>query len=375
MEASQQQRRPTIGQSAQRLRQQLGLDLDALDLADAFWLAQFIESDMSSAAPTTASGQDTPASSTDDPSTDPAPRRDKPEVNLYAEPRQTPAAAPTSDADNLEDGTETEDTETEDTETEDTETEDTETEDTETEDTETEDTETEDTSPTPPFPAPAAPALRTRLELGRSLRPLMRKVPSRLRQELDEAATVKQIAETGLWIPVVRPEAERWLELDFVVEDSKTTVIWERTIAELEQLMAYQGAFRTLRTWRLALPESASAPEIQLFPRWRDSREKHAAQRPPQPPGTARPQSAATGAAVDGLYLVSLVAGHHSGHPLELGRGAASLDYAAISRAALDSDSPQHGSYCPAGGYGSRCAQCSTGRDRTPPAAAMGLRR
>ena len=163
MEASQQQRRPTIGQSAQRLRQQLGLDLDALDLADAFWLAQFIESDMSSAAPTTASGQDTPASSTDDPSTDPAPRRDKPEVNLYAEPRQTPAAAPTSDADNLEDGTETEDTETEDTETEDTETEDTETEDTETEDTETEDTETEDTSPTPPFPAPAAPALRTPL--------------------------------------------------------------------------------------------------------------------------------------------------------------------------------------------------------------------
>ncbi|USR91741.1 SUMF1/EgtB/PvdO family nonheme iron enzyme [Phormidium yuhuli AB48] len=283
MEASQQQRRPTIGQSAQRLRQQLGLDLDALDLADAFWLAQFIESDMSSAAPTTASGQDTPASSTDDPSTDPAPRRDKPEVNLYAEPRQTPAAAPTSDADNLEDGTETEDTETEDTETEDTETEDTETEDTETEDTETEDTETEDTSPTPPFPAPAAPALRTRLELGRSLRPLMRKVPSRLRQELDEAATVKQIAETGLWIPVVRPEAERWLELDFVVEDSKTTVIWERTIAELEQLMAYQGAFRTLRTWRLALPESASAPEIQLFPRWRDSREKHAAQRPRSP--------------------------------------------------------------------------------------------
>lgn len=83
----------------------------------------------------------------------------------------------------------------------------------------------------------------------------MRKVPSRLRQELDEAATVSQIAETRLWIPVLRPQPERWLDLDLVVEDSKTTIIWERTIAELEQLLTYQGAFRTLRTWRLAVPD------------------------------------------------------------------------------------------------------------------------
>jgi hypothetical protein len=117
-----------------------------------------------------------------------------------------------------------------------------------------------------PFSVPAAPALRTQLDLSRSLRPLMRKVPSRTRFDLDEDATVTQIAETQVWMPVVKANPERWLELDLVVEASKTTVIWERAIAELNHLVEYQGAFRAIRTWRL----SAQADKVQLFPRWRD---------------------------------------------------------------------------------------------------------
>jgi len=117
-----------------------------------------------------------------------------------------------------------------------------------------------------PFSVPAAPALRTRMDLARALRPLMRKVPSRTRVDLDEEATVTQIAETEVWMPVVRPTPERWLELEFVVESSKTTAIWERAIAELNHLVEYQGAFRTVRTWRL----SAQGDRVQLFPRWRD---------------------------------------------------------------------------------------------------------
>ena len=61
----------------------------------------------------------------------------------------------------------------------------------------------------------------------------MRKVPSHQHFDLDEDATVTQIAETEVWMPVVRASPERWLELDLVVEDSKTTTIWERSIAEL----------------------------------------------------------------------------------------------------------------------------------------------
>lgn len=55
-----------------------------------------------------------------------------------------------------------------------------------------------ESSPTPeglPFKAPAAPALRNSLALARALRPLMRKVQSRIEFVLDEENTARQIAE------------------------------------------------------------------------------------------------------------------------------------------------------------------------------------
>ena len=45
-----------------------------------------------------------------------------------------------------------------------------------------------------PVNIPEVIALRNRREISRSLRPLMRKVPSKLQQEIDEAATVTHIA-------------------------------------------------------------------------------------------------------------------------------------------------------------------------------------
>ncbi|MFM7367162.1 MAG: hypothetical protein ACKO2Z_05005 [Sphaerospermopsis kisseleviana] len=60
-----------------------------------------------------------------------------------------------------------------------------------------------------PFKAPAVAALPNALEIGRSLRPLMRKVPSRIKFVLDEENTVQQIAENDVWIPVLKPARER----------------------------------------------------------------------------------------------------------------------------------------------------------------------
>ena len=116
-----------------------------------------------------------------------------------------------------------------------------------------------------PFTVPAASALRTGIDLARSLRPLMRKVPSDRYFDLDEDATVTRIAQTQVWMPVVQSRPERWLDLDLVVEDSKTTAIWERAIEELCHLVEYQGAFRTVRTWRM----TETAGQVQLFSRWR----------------------------------------------------------------------------------------------------------
>ncbi len=92
----------------------------------------------------------------------------------------------------------------------------------------------------------------------------MRKVPSRTRVDLDEEATVTQLAEMGICLPVVRSTPERWLDLDLVVEFSKTTVLWEQTITELQHLMEYQGAFRTVRT--VLLNKSTSSQQMHPIP-------------------------------------------------------------------------------------------------------------
>ena len=95
----------------------------------------------------------------------------------------------------------------------------------------------------------------------------MRRELSRVCFDLDEDATVTRIANTEVWMPVVRPRRERWLELDLVIEDSKTTAIWERAIAELKHLVEYQGAFRSVRLWRLR-PKAEGSAEIALYPGW-----------------------------------------------------------------------------------------------------------
>jgi formylglycine-generating enzyme required for sulfatase activity len=116
-----------------------------------------------------------------------------------------------------------------------------------------------------PFQAPAAAALRQSLQLGRALRPLMRKVASQTAVILDEEATAVQIAEQDVSMPVFRQAPERWLELALVVEVSRSTLIWQDTIQELQRLLEQQGAFRMVRTWCL---RQAADGSPHLFPKW-----------------------------------------------------------------------------------------------------------
>ena len=112
-----------------------------------------------------------------------------------------------------------------------------------------------------PVNIPAAVALRNRRDIARALRPLMRKVPSKFRQTIDEEATVLQIAEDNTW-RVVKPEPERWLELAIVVEVTNLLEVWRDPIAEFQHLMARHGAFRDVRTWQLQPDERG---KLQLF--------------------------------------------------------------------------------------------------------------
>ncbi|MCY7321898.1 MAG: formylglycine-generating enzyme family protein, partial [Phormidesmis sp. CAN_BIN36] len=102
-----------------------------------------------------------------------------------------------------------------------------------------------------PISVPDSSALPQSLQLGRSLRPLMRKERSRSRLVLDEEATVVQIAEESIWSPVMQPAPERWLELAIVVEATDVLEVWQDTITEFQHLMERQGAFRDVRSWQL----------------------------------------------------------------------------------------------------------------------------
>ncbi|MCR5865553.1 SAV_2336 N-terminal domain-related protein [Aquincola sp. J276] len=95
------------------------------------------------------------------------------------------------------------------------------------------------------------PALRDGPALARALRPLGKRRPSRTRFVLDEAATAEHFADTGLLMPMLVGERERFLAATLLVEDSPALPLWRGLADELEALLARQGGFRSFR--RLAL--------------------------------------------------------------------------------------------------------------------------
>ena len=115
-----------------------------------------------------------------------------------------------------------------------------------------------------PLQVQAAPALPNARAMGRSLRSLMRKAPSRTQHVLDELATVDRIAQEGIWLPVLQPAPERWFELELVIESSPFSFVWESTLVEFQRLLERQGAFRNVRTWSIAGTETG---EIELVPK------------------------------------------------------------------------------------------------------------
>ena len=101
------------------------------------------------------------------------------------------------------------------------------------------------------FKVPDTPSLRKPLTLARALKPLMRRIPSGTTLVLDEAATTQRIANEGLWLPVLRPTLEPWLDLELVVDEGISMQIWRHTIRELERLLKNYGIFRDVRVWGL----------------------------------------------------------------------------------------------------------------------------
>jgi tetratricopeptide (TPR) repeat protein len=106
--------------------------------------------------------------------------------------------------------------------------------------------------------SPAAVALPHTLDLLRALRPLKRRVPSPRELLLDEDATATWIADLATRthggsriLPVLRPAADRWLNLALVLDTGPSMAVWQPLVAELRMLFERLGAFRNLRLWHL----------------------------------------------------------------------------------------------------------------------------
>lgn len=113
------------------------------------------------------------------------------------------------------------------------------------------------------FKVPNVRSLREPLSLARVLRPLLRRVPSSTSSVLDEASTIQRIVEEQLWIPVMKPGLEPWLDLALVVDESESMLIWRRTVEELKRLLEHYGVFRDVRTWSLTADAGGT---IQIRP-------------------------------------------------------------------------------------------------------------
>lgn len=87
--------------------------------------------------------------------------------------------------------------------------------------------------------------------LAGALRPLRLRRASKTRLVLDEDATIERVAEEQVWSPVFRPELERFLEVDLVVDGSTSMLLWRRVARELSQVLHWSGAFRSIRSWWL----------------------------------------------------------------------------------------------------------------------------
>ncbi|SEQ80125.1 Tetratricopeptide repeat-containing protein [Lentzea xinjiangensis] len=93
------------------------------------------------------------------------------------------------------------------------------------------------------------PALAESLDCFRALRPLKREIPSARDDAmvLDEVATAERTAQTGVWWPVTRSRAERWLDLTVILDNSPSMSLWRPKVVAFMELLARLGAFRTIQ--------------------------------------------------------------------------------------------------------------------------------
>ncbi|WP_431933291.1 SAV_2336 N-terminal domain-related protein [Nonomuraea jabiensis] len=103
-----------------------------------------------------------------------------------------------------------------------------------------------------PVQAPSATMLGDILAVQRALRPLKQHRASSAVMDINEAATADWIADTGQWMPIFTPVAERWLDLTLVADTGPSMLMWAPLVEELCEALAQLGAFRDIQVYFLS---------------------------------------------------------------------------------------------------------------------------
>ena len=119
-----------------------------------------------------------------------------------------------------------------------------------------------------PINVPKARSFLNPLKIRKAFRPLRRRVPSRRQSVLDVDETVDLITEQlilgrEVWIPVMKPERERWLDLEIVIEQSESSMIWQELMHEFQLILSTHGDFRRIRVWYLSVQGEKFALELE----------------------------------------------------------------------------------------------------------------
>lgn len=93
-------------------------------------------------------------------------------------------------------------------------------------------------------------ALDRSREIEKALNPLKRRIASRSQVFLNEEATAELHAETGMWLPQLEPDQERWLTVTLLVDSGDSMRLWSHTAQRLAETLHCSGAFRDVRTVR-----------------------------------------------------------------------------------------------------------------------------
>jgi formylglycine-generating enzyme required for sulfatase activity len=114
------------------------------------------------------------------------------------------------------------------------------------------------TEPIPGLPVevPAPSGLPEQSVVMRALRPLLERAPSRHRQMFDAEATARRRAEERILEPVLAPVRERWLNVSLLLDVSGSMDVWRPTLRDLRGLLEKAGAFRSVRVWDLLMDRS-----------------------------------------------------------------------------------------------------------------------